>query len=292
MADPVDRASTTGVMPPRACERIIATTSDGLRIAIQKWGCDIGDRDLIFIHGYSQSHLCWNAQLVDPNLGAFGIITYDLRGHGESDKPDDPTAYRTTRLWADELQAVIAASGARNPVVLAWSYAGRVLLDYVTFYGTAGLTGIVLIDATSCGDPGCYGSAVSGLAAMHKDCLDLNVEATISFWETCTAEPLPEEITRIMIASNMVVPPYVRRHLSGRPVDYEEACKKIAVPTLVVHGALDAINTVAMARYSADKIDSAKLIVYGHTGHAPFLERPRRFGQDIAAFVASLPLLG
>lgn len=278
----------TAEPPLRTREAIGAVTPDGVNLMIERWKGNGTGRDILFIHGFSQSRLCWNAQLVDPSLAAHDIITFDLRGHGESSKPDNCEQYRQSRLWADELRTVMTASKAHRPVVVAWSYAGRVLLDFVTHYGTDELAGIVLVNATSCGRAECYGTATPALAAMQADRLDLNVAATVNLWESCTAEPLPEEITRIMIASNMVVPPYVRRHLSGRPADYEEACRSIAVPTLVIHGEVDEINTLAMGRYSATTIPDARLKVYESTGHAPFLERPHRFGRDLASFVAGL----
>jgi non-heme chloroperoxidase len=38
----------------------------------------------------------------------FRIITYDLRGHGDSTKPADPAMYREGQRWGDDLHAVIA----------------------------------------------------------------------------------------------------------------------------------------------------------------------------------------
>jgi non-heme chloroperoxidase len=70
------------------------TTPDGLSIAAQSWGNPQG-AEILFIHGLMQSHLCWQSQVSDPGLAAaFRMVTYDLRGHGGSDKPDDRERYR------------------------------------------------------------------------------------------------------------------------------------------------------------------------------------------------------
>ena len=78
----------------------------------------------------------------------FHIVTYDLRGHGNSDKPLEAARYRDGKAWADELQAVIDAAGLKRPVLVGWSYAGRVISDYITYRGANGISGIDFVDAS------------------------------------------------------------------------------------------------------------------------------------------------
>src|SRR5262245_22305381 len=75
--------SGSDLLRPR--RRIMATASDGVRIAIQEWGNASGP-ELLLVHGGMQSHLCWQRQLTGALAGC-RIVTLDLRGHGESDKP-------------------------------------------------------------------------------------------------------------------------------------------------------------------------------------------------------------
>ena len=87
---------------------------------------------IVFIHGFSQSNLSWMRQTNSDLTKDFHIVTYDLRGHGNSDKPLEAARYRDGKVWADEVQAVIDAAGLKRPVLVGWSYAGRVMSDYVT----------------------------------------------------------------------------------------------------------------------------------------------------------------
>ncbi|MFC3885066.1 alpha/beta fold hydrolase [Bacillus songklensis] len=60
---------------------------------------------LLFIHGISQSRLCWRKQ-IHSDLGVdFRLITMDLRGHRQSEKPG--FGYDDSRNWANDIQAVI-----------------------------------------------------------------------------------------------------------------------------------------------------------------------------------------
>ena len=90
---------------------------------------------IVFIHGFSQSNLSWMRQTHSDLTKEFHIVTYDLRGHGDSEKPLEAARYRDGKAWADEVQAVIDAAGLKRPVLVGWSYAGRVISDYVTYRG-------------------------------------------------------------------------------------------------------------------------------------------------------------
>src|SRR5262245_30823879 len=121
-------------------------TPDGLTIAAQDWGNPSGP-EIVFIHGFSQSHLSWIKQVTSDLAKDFHMVTYDLRGHGNSDKPFEPERYKDSKAWADELQAVMDATGVKRPVLAGWSYGGRIMADYLKMDGNAKIAGIKFVDA-------------------------------------------------------------------------------------------------------------------------------------------------
>jgi pimeloyl-ACP methyl ester carboxylesterase len=64
----------------------------------------------------------------------------DLRRHGQSEKPRD--GYADSRLWADDVDAVIQALKLDRPVLCGWSYRPLVILDYVRHYGKEAVGGM------------------------------------------------------------------------------------------------------------------------------------------------------
>jgi non-heme chloroperoxidase len=64
---------------------ITVKTPDGLTISAQEWGNPTGP-EILFIHGFSQSHLSWMRQVDSDLAKEFRIITYDLRGHGNTSR--------------------------------------------------------------------------------------------------------------------------------------------------------------------------------------------------------------
>jgi len=49
------------------------------------------------------------------------VATFDLRGHGNSDKPDHADAYASGEQWADHLNSVMETAGLRRPTLVGWS---------------------------------------------------------------------------------------------------------------------------------------------------------------------------
>ena len=61
----------------------------GLRLHVREWGRADGP-PILFIHGLSQSHLCWARQYQSFLAEEFRLVACDLRGHGMSEAPPGP----------------------------------------------------------------------------------------------------------------------------------------------------------------------------------------------------------
>ena len=261
-------------------------TPDGLTIAAQEWGNPAGP-EIVFIHGFSQSDMSWMRQVDSDLAKEFHIVTYDLRGHGNSDKPLDAARYRDSKAWGDEVQAVIDAAHLKRPVLVGWSYAGRVISDYVTTHGADKLAGINFVDATIKFDPALTGENLKNLPLMTSEDLATNIAATRTFLHGCFSRQPTADDFETMLAFNMMVPPKVRAGLSGRPLDATEVMSKLKIPVLVTHGLEDRNAKVDAAKYTASVIPGAKLSIYDGIGHSPFYEDAPRFNAELAAFVRS-----
>lgn len=260
-------------------------TPDGLIIAAQDWRQKSSGRDILLIHGYSQSHLAWLKQVSGPLAAEYRLVTYDVRGHGESDKPLEPHFYREPERWAGEVAAVIQQAQLNRPVLVFWSYAGRIVLDYLGQNGDSGISALVFVNATSRADATVLGPANPLLRAMTQGDLATNIEATQRLLAASTARPLPEGDVRFMLAYNMVVPAAIRANLTGRPANYDATLRRIRVPVLALHGSEDTINLPTMADHTCNIVPNARKILYPGAGHMPFWENPQTFVQDVSEFL-------
>jgi pimeloyl-ACP methyl ester carboxylesterase len=263
---------------------LAVATPDGLTISAQEWGNPNGP-GIVFIHGFSQSNLSWMRQTNSDLTKEFHIVTYDLRGHGNSDKPLEAARYRDGKAWADEVQAVIDAAGLKRPVLVGWSYAGRVISDYVTNRGANGISGIDFVDASIKFVPEFVGDNLKNLPLMASEDLLTNITATRTFLHGCFSKQPSAEDFETMLAFNMMVPPKVRAGLGGRPLNATAVMSKLTIPVLVTHGAEDRNAKLDTSKYTASVIPGAKLSIYDGIGHSPFYEDAARFNRELAAFV-------
>jgi pimeloyl-ACP methyl ester carboxylesterase len=121
--------------PTRAESPVLyADSPGGVLIAYRVFGA--GDADdsqppILLVHGFaSDAEATWQGTGWVRALRDAGreVITVDLRGHGDSDKPADADSYAPERLGED-LIAVLDSAGAGVVDVIAYSMGNRVVSD-------------------------------------------------------------------------------------------------------------------------------------------------------------------
>ncbi len=269
---------------PRPAHAFRVTTPDGLSIQVQEWGTREGP-ELLFIHGFSHCGMVWMNQLNAPELAHCRLVAYDFRGHGASDKPLEPDYYKDQQRWAGELAAVIAQSGLKRPILVGWSYAGRIIGDYLAAHGSSALGGIVFVDAATANAREFYGTCNRLMRRMCSPDLAENIAATRTFVRRCFAGAQAQDLVETLIGFNMVVPAEVRAALFDRAAEYEDVLRGLSLPVLVAQGERDEVVAPAMARHIAATVPGARLALYPEAGHAPFLEASAAFNADLASFV-------
>jgi pimeloyl-ACP methyl ester carboxylesterase len=173
----------------------------------------------------------------------------------------------------------------KRPVLVGWSYAGRVISDYVTNRGANGISGIDFVDASIKFIPEFVGDNLKNLPLMVSEDMLTNISATRTFLHGCFSKQPSADDFETMLAFNMMVPPKVRAGLSGRPLDATAVMSELTIPVLVTQGAEDRNAKVDTAKYTASVIPGAKLSIYDGIGHSPFYEDAPRFNGELAAFV-------
>ena len=126
--------------------------ADGVELAVDFWAPGIGRWDaamprgqsvpFVLAHGLASNARMWDG--VAQRLAAAGhpVATVDLRGHGQSSKPDGPYDVGTV---ADDLAALIAAIPFDRPVVAGQSWGGNVVVELAARH-PAVIRGIACVD--------------------------------------------------------------------------------------------------------------------------------------------------
>ena len=254
--------------------------SGGVRLHAVETGNPTGP-PILFIHGISQSWLTWRKQLRSDLQEEFRLIAMDLRGHGMSDKPHDDS-YLDSRVWADDLDAVIRKLGLIKPILSGWSYAPIVMLDYVRHYGEDSIGGMNFIGGVTK-----LGSE-DAMLALTPEFLGLvpgffshdvqeSVRAMSSLIRLCFTKEPAERDLYLMLGYNLSTPPHVRQAMFSRSLDNDDILPTLRKPLLITQGADDKIVRVRAAEEIRSAVPHATLVLMEGVGHAAFREEPERF---------------
>jgi non-heme chloroperoxidase len=263
-------------------------SSDGLTLAGYEFGNPLG-AEILFIHGFSQCSLAWENQFSSKVLTRdFRLVAFDIRGHGTSEKPTDLTRYADDVLFADDVHCVMEAFNLKRPVLVGWSYAGRIVGDYVTAHGTKRIAGINYVCARTNNDPAYNGPGTELLSDMTGNDLDANIRATRGFIRACyEKQPSPKDFETVF-DYNMRVPPDIRGAHLSRPASDGSILPKLDVLVLVTQGSEDKLVLKGLGEFTAAVVPGARLSMYEGIGHSPFAEDAPRFDRELAEFVRSI----
>jgi len=266
------------------------TAGGGIQLHVIETGNSTG-RPVIFIHGFSQCGLAWRRQMNSDLADDYRLIAMDIRGHGLSDKPRE--GYTDSRLWADDVNAVIQTLRLDRPILCGWSYGPLVILDYIRHYGEDGISGISFVggvtklgteEASSVLTPE-FLSLIPGFFAMSAE---ESVRSLESLLRLCFTQELSAENLYLMLGYNVSVPPYVRQALFSRSFDNDDLLPKIRKPVLITHGADDAVVKPAVVSEQMAGLAHAQIQIMANTGHAPFWDDAGNFNQRLRAFFEAL----
>ena len=270
-----------------SAKQTFAVTPDGVSIAIQEYG-DPNGLEVVFIHGLLGSHLNWVKQVDDRLLSKYRLITYDLRGHGLSGKPVDAAYYKDGKRWGDELHTVIAAKGLKRPVLVGWSLGGVVMTNYLSTFSDKDIAGLFFVDAAIELRPELLVAHPETSKAMASTDLGTYLEGTRQFLRQCFYIQ-PDANTFELLYGNaaMALPEMTRAAFSGISIPAQTALPKISVPALLMQGENDNLINGNMVELGQKLMPHANVLLYGNTGHAPFLEQSERFNRDLDKFVSN-----
>ncbi|MBB4568407.1 alpha/beta fold hydrolase [Rhizobium leucaenae] len=260
----------------------------GLRLHVREWGNEDAP-SIVFIHGWSQNHLCWKNQYESMLAADFRLVALDLRGHGMSDAPLEAEHYTQPQLWAEDIAAIIDQLNLGRPVLVGWSYGGFIICDYLRAYGTAHVAGINFVGGATTLNKAALGTLIGPgfldhvVGATGED-LPGNIEAIRNLVRACTYSQLSSDEFETAICWNMAVPAKIRAALLAREIDSDDVLSALAVPVLVSHGQKDTVVLPAMAQHLMALCPEATASWYVETAHAPFLENPTRFNGELSHF--------
>ena len=250
-----------------------------------------GGQPILFLHGISQSWLSWREQLYSDLRRRYHLVAIDLRGHGLSDRPT--TGYDDSKLWADDIDAVIRELSLDRPILSGWSYGPLVILDYIRHYGESRLGGVQFVDGISkLGSADALSVLTPEMLAIVPGLFSTDAETSVSGLQSlvhlCFAHsPSAAELYTIL-GYNVSVQPLVRQAMFSRTIDNDDVLATIRTPVLITHGSADAIVKVDIVAQYQRVLPNAEIQIMANAGHAPFRDDASAFNHRLAAFAEGI----
>jgi 3-oxoadipate enol-lactonase len=247
------------------------------------------DRPLVVLsHALSVSGAMWASQL--PVLTQhFRVLSYDMRGHGQTDATgEDLTRGYTLEQLADDVANLVAKLGHGRFHFVGLSI-GSMIGQVLALRHRAALDRLVLACAGT-GKPNADQQKMwdDRVAAIAKDGVQSQVEGTLARWlsaEFRAAEPK----TAAWIADLIRATPsagYVGAALAIKRMDIPaKELETLRLPTLCIAGENDPGAPVAAVSALRDRIQGARLTVIEGGYHLCNVEKPQAFNEAVLGFL-------
>jgi pimeloyl-ACP methyl ester carboxylesterase len=235
---------------------------------------------LIFTHGFSASHLMWKPQ--EPLVSGYRLITYDARGHGESDSPPSADQY-SANICVEDLFQLAKALEVQKAVFGGLSMGGYISLR---FY----LTHPEMVNALIVMDTGPGYRNPSRMAEWNRSREEMAQRLEKEGISILTAQAQSEERREISLKHNPIGLAHMSRNVVAQHDSWViENLDKVKVPTLILVGEKDTAF-LQSADYMAKTIPDAHKIIVPNAGHASNIDNSQFFNARILEFLHKLDL--
>jgi len=243
---------------------------------------------IIFIHGWSCNHMFFKKQINDLSK-KYKVITYDLRGHGDSEITND--GYTLDR-YAKDLKNLIEFLNFKDVSLVGWSMGTHIIFDYIKQFGCENLNKISFIDMSpklitdKQWTLGLYGKFshednLNTLVPMNADWKGF-IPAIFAKSGCRNKEDLKWSDEQAANNSTIVL---TRMWISMSSQDYRDVLPKITIPTLITYGEESYLYNADNSEHMRDIIKDSKLVPFPKCGHALMLEEPEMFNKVLMDFV-------
>lgn len=257
---------------------------DGVTLAYESWG-DPSHPPVILLHPFTGDARWWHP-VASRLAQEYWVLAPDLRGHGRSDAPGDPSAY-SMAIYAEDVRALARTVDAERFALVGCSFGGMVALQLATETPEL-VAALALSDTSPAPDHERYTEA---FRARERRIQEME-QVAAKFGTIVLGRRLAQEFKDPFLA-DAVRTLYGRMRTEGflgaakarreRPNLVPLLRERLTMPVLIVAGLDDPV--ACAAELMADEVPHAALALFRETGHGVPMLRPERFGQVLLEFL-------
>jgi len=242
---------------------------------------------IIFIHGFPLNKTMWDKQ-VDALQANYRVISYDIRGHGESDSGNDDFSID---LFVSDLLSLMDALKIDKASLCGLSMGGYIALNAVEI-NPGRFDALVLSDTNCIADP-------PELRQKRRDTIEnikaFGVEKYVndSIVNLFAPESFTSNNEAVSNVKNMIIntcEQSLRKTLIALSLR-KSTCNKLSeikIPVLFIVGEEDKITPPKASELMHEKIKESTLHIIAGAGHLSNLENPDEFNEQLIKFFATV----
>ena len=242
---------------------------------------------MILIPYLAADYACYAFQVAEY-AKHFTCISMDLRGTGESDKPE---GIYSTELFADDVAAFMQAVGIPNAHLSGLSL-GAVTAMWLAAKYPNRVKSLSLHSAWAKTDP-FLKTVVEGWQVTAKALASVSEMVILSIFPWCLTPELyaakPEYIQSLadFVRSRPAQPLASFLQESNAVIGHDVAAQlgQITVPTQITYGRRDAVTSTRFADRLRGAIRGSELLIFEECSHAPIYEKVGEFNLRTLAFL-------
>ncbi len=238
---------------------------------------------VIFIHGFAGTTKSWDGQVAAFSK-KYRFITCDLRGHGQTDAPDDLSRY-TLDIVVEDIYQLLGHLGIQKAVISGLSLGGYLSIHFYNQHPD--MTAATILMDTG---PGYRTPEKSKDWNQNRtDCARvLETRGMKGFMESEYSKKDYYTTPDVMIKLNPKGLANICLGVMINPWGLD-ILPTIKVPTLIVCGERDE-GYLAATDYMTQKISGAKKVIIDDADHGVNIDQPRVFESIVLDFLDSLKL--
>jgi pimeloyl-ACP methyl ester carboxylesterase len=263
------------------------TTSDNCKLYYEEHG---KGKAVVFIHGWSCNRHYFKKQL-PVFRDRCQVLSYDLRGHGDSERPEHGL---TLARFAMDLKELIEDRQLKDVTLIGWSMGVHIIYEYISLFGCANLHKVVLIDMTAKmvtdenWDHGLFGDYPLQAGVKY-------LEEIAEYWDGVAECFVPamfrdgyphlEEIEwTLKQAKKNTMHVMMSMWLAIIQKDYRDMLPSIVIPALITYGTAKSLYTPENSVWLKEHIKGSQLEGF-NGGHIHFLEDAEAFNKKVMEFI-------
>ena len=260
-------------------------TVNGIDLACQVDGPE--DRPvLVLSHTLATSRAMWRRQV--PHFAQrYRVVSYDMRGHGESAAPDYPYSLE---MLSEDVIGILDSLGVERPAIFLGISIGGMIGQALALRHAARFRAVILSNTVSRTPPEGRALWDQRIEAIRKDGMESQVQPTLERWLSPDFRALDPETTK-WVADMIRGTPVAGMIGCARAIqrlDYTDELARIALPTLIIAGEKDPGAPVAAAQAMHERIKGSRLDVIPDCLHQAPIEAADQFNQVVSRFLDRL----